>query len=316
MTDTLYERTPVRSRADLDRILLSALTLAAALVGSSDAQAQTVTWWPRSQEGGAIGGFEADGTPLRICRSNDVAYPGNHPGKTQPGSGTCAIPFGNTEVFTTWFETLMPGWTTGTAYGGTSFGSEGGATLGVCRSLLQGPAFGLHIGKHIRNVNACAIGFGKTEHWASSYTDLNEANFAIEAVSGRSSLAIEGGWDANLVPVHICIGTAPGIPGEHPGELYAGACHFGYGGSEVVTTTYKTLVPVYRRTTQDTSTLPIFVAGTDVNGTQLGVCKKTIPNAGLQTGKYRFQDNTCHISYAGQALVYTASQGFDTLRRR
>ena len=313
MTDSFREHRAGSPSSRRSRFCLSIVALSAALFGSSVVRAEPL-WWSGNQEGAALGGYEANGTRLRICRSTDGAYPGNHPGKTQPGWRYCAISFGNREINTTWFETLLPSWESATPYGGTTFGWEGSSTLGVCRGFLKGIP-GLRIGKHLRNVNGCSIGYANKEHWTSDYVDLTESSFALVAINGLSVISIEGGWDANLVPVQVCIGTAPGVPGEHPGELHGNACHFGYGGQEKITTTYKTLVPVYRSTNQDLS-FPVLVAGKDTNGTQLGVCRKLIANAGGQTGKYRFQDNTCHISYGGQVLVYSAAQGFETLRRR
>jgi len=289
-------------------VLLSCAVLTGSLLISQQAEAQT-GWFGNTSFGATVAGSDSDGAPLMICRSNDPAFPGNHPGKTRAGWNSCSFGFGQAERFTNNYQALVPSWSTGSTRGGSIFGNDGSTALSVCRAGVEGG--GLQLGKHLAGVNACAIPYGNQELWISPFDVLNEGSYAIEKTPGFSPFALLGGYEQNGTPLYPCVASFQG--GLHPGKMHRdwGSCDISWGGGEHFVAPFSTLIPVFRPTNQGLSDFTILVAGSDTNNAQLGVCR--VAFNGTQVGKYRFATNACHISYGGQERVFTT--GFETLRQ-
>ncbi len=113
-------------------------------------------------------------------------------------------------------------------YGGTN---DDDAGLYICHVNYRG---GVHPGKLYRG--KCNFGFGGKEVVADAYEVLvGRAAWGDPARSG----GIVGGYNDDGAQLLICRAYHKG--GQHPGKLYRGNCNFGYGGKEIVSSSYELL---------------------------------------------------------------------------
>ncbi len=123
--------------------------------------------------GSLVGGNEADGANLYICRAN---YEGGlHVGKVRPAFGGCNIGWGGKEVAVAQYETYVV-WASaanGDVPAGAVVGGyeSDGTDLYVCRGAYQG---GLHMGKVRKAFQACNLGWGGKEVKVNPYEVLVE----------------------------------------------------------------------------------------------------------------------------------------------
>lgn len=261
-----------------------------------------------------VAGRAADGAPRRICRvftqTGAVVL-----GQMAAGAQQCTPLVSSAQPLTRRFETLQPSWTRdGSA--GASFGldSDGKTALGICRATVAG---GLHPGKKLSTVDACAVPYGGQEQWVSTYEVLTQTGpFAIEEVAAGGVLrqdAIVGGYEADGMPLYLCVGTYQG--GTHPGKTRRDwtACAVSWGGGEQWTTDYRVFVPVFRPLDQDTERWPIARAGSSDGA---GIC--TIEHEGAaHLGSYAFRERKCTFSRGTERLEVFIDVGwlpFTTLR--
>ena len=211
-----------------------------------------------------VGGQEANGASLWICRAN---YQGGlHPGKLV--GNRCNIGFGGDEIQTTDYEVLVsdrsqvsnippniphPNNYPGSSPHGTQFywsselvgnntfpvGRENSQLLYACRTSYQG---GIHPGKLINN--HCNFGFGGEELQSLNYQVLtyqgNGNDYQWMRPPINLSTAVVGGQEANGDSLWICRANYQG--GLHPGKLVGNRCNVGFGGDEIQATDYEILV--------------------------------------------------------------------------
>lgn len=118
-------------------------------------------------------------------------------------------------------------------------GSEPGRRLPVCRANYRG---GQHPGKVVaRN---CNFGYGGKEILMSSYEVLVLDSGRLTWKSGTNGRRPPGAFKAGQEPgrdLYFCRATYKG--GTHPGKIVAKNCKFGWGGDEILKSSYQVLVP-------------------------------------------------------------------------
>jgi hypothetical protein len=118
-------------------------------------------------------------------------------------------------------------------------GNDGATPLGLCTSWLEG---GQHPGKLIDG--GCSFPWGNAEHWAAIFRVLQVDSSTVLRWVARASgqappaNAIASGYEHGA-PLYACRG--PYGNGTHPGKVVWGNCDIGYGGQEVVLTSYEVL---------------------------------------------------------------------------
>jgi hypothetical protein len=117
-------------------------------------------------------------------------------------------------------------------------GSEPGRSLPICRAAYRG---GVHPGKVV--AGKCNIGWGGKEIVLTSFQAMVAAPAAFRWVKATGAIpanAVIGGSEPGR-RLPIC--RAAYTRGVHPGKVVAGKCNIGWGGKEVVLTSYEVLVP-------------------------------------------------------------------------
>jgi len=117
-------------------------------------------------------------------------------------------------------------------------GSEPGRSLPICRAAYNG---GVHPGKVV--AGKCNIGWGGKEIVLTGYQAMVAAPNAFRWAKAGGALpanAVIGGSEPGRT-LPIC--RAAYNKGVHPGKVVAGKCNIGWGGKEIVLTSYEVLVP-------------------------------------------------------------------------
>jgi hypothetical protein len=100
---------------------------------------------------------------------------------------------------------------------------------------------GQHVGRWFDD--GCHIGWGWGEHVLPNAMVLMnvDPNLAWEwnNVTNWQSQAVVGGWQNG--PEYICRAWTQGFQGIHPGRVYDGACHVGWGNQELVFSQFQVL---------------------------------------------------------------------------
>ena len=280
-----------------------------------------------------VGGHEADGTPLYVCRGGQKEGYNVQPGKFRSGWTGCDIGFGGVETNVSDFEVLVSSWQdTSGGYippnaiqgGYDGFTGHFGELFPwyFCRAQISGTWY--QLGKIGSDSGACLIPYGGGQYQATQYQVLVQPYplLPLNMVIGQNGYvppdAIRGGTDNDGSPLYLCSGEyAPNgtLAGLYPGKLRSdfGGCDISVdslvasstsNAVEVVTPQYKVLVPVW----SSNSNLAIgqtlsfgFPAGTDVDGIPLYVCRDYF-EGGLQPGKTKQVWNVCNFGWSGKEL--------------
>jgi hypothetical protein len=114
-------------------------------------------------------------------------------------------------------------------------GSEGSRKLAVCRAAYKG---GTHPGKVV--AGKCNIGWGGKEIVIGKFEVMTDKGVKLAWVKGPSAkgMIIGGSETGRTLPV--CRAAYKG--GTHPGKVVAGKCNIGWGGKEIVLSTFEVLV--------------------------------------------------------------------------
>jgi hypothetical protein len=102
---------------------------------------------------------------------------------------------------------------------------------------------------------------------------------------------------------------APYRGATHPGKVVAGKCNFGYGGKEVVTSTFEVLTGKNLKWTKNRSASGAVVGGVE-RGAKLVVCRARY-NKGVHPGK--LLAGKCNIGWGGREIQ--ATDGIEILTR-
>jgi hypothetical protein len=114
-------------------------------------------------------------------------------------------------------------------------GSEGSRKLAVCRAAYKD---GTHPGKVVEG--KCNIGWGGKEIVIGKFEVMTAKGVKLAWVKGPSAkgMIIGGSETGRTLPV--CRAAYKG--GTHPGKVVAGKCNIGWGGKEIVLSTFEVLV--------------------------------------------------------------------------
>ena len=268
---------------------------------------------------GVVAGSDIDGTPLISCRGT---FQGNsvQVGKTRADWNFCDIGYGAAEDHVTPYETLVGAWTDGTdgsvPNNALPFGTDGdgGPTLYPCRAYLNGDE-GYQLGKVRPGFSGCDIPYGGSEQSFPYYQVLttslplrtqsvDSASPPTSATRGRNA-ALVGGYDTDGAPLYVCQALFNG--GLTPGKTRSNwtACHVSWGGQEHVVSSYSVLVPNFEHPSRFLAGFP-FHAGTDTNGSALGICRAGYESS-EQVGKY-LSNGDCDFGFGGEAVSIAPGQ--------
>jgi hypothetical protein len=219
------------------RVLAAAA--AAALLWAGAAAAGPVEWVPARQgrvPSGAVAAGEAQGRTLYVCKADYKN--GEHVGKVFDRA--CYIGWGGEEVKLSRFRVLVARdgmqWVSPRRQPRHPVGGQArGQRLLVCRTRYRD---GVHYGKEYQG--RCHIGWGGREVAVEDY-DLLSAPGArwVSAGEAASDSAVGGAW-AGGAQLYVC--RARLGDGTHPGKLWNGRCHIGWGGQEKKVSSYQVLV--------------------------------------------------------------------------
>ena len=126
-------------------------------------------------------------------------------------------------------------------------GSESGRRLPVCRASYRN---GQHPGKVV--AGNCNFGYGGKEILARDYEVLVKDAGRITWKSARNGSRPPGAFKAGREPgrdLYLC--RARYKDGTHPGKIVAKNCNFGWGGNEILKSSYQVLVPQASTATED-----------------------------------------------------------------
>jgi hypothetical protein len=254
---------------------------------------------------GLASGIDNDGVshlvPCRGTYKNSVQV-----GKTRSDWAYCDIGYAGTETHLSVYETLVPAWTEETngavpanALRLGSDGSSSGPGLYACRAYVNGT--GYQLGKVRPGLGGCFIPYGGHEITATHYEVLTSTlPLTIGTVNGTlPPFAVVGGYDSDDAPLYPCLAVYQGgfVPGKTKSNW--SACDVGYGNQEHFLANYAVLLPNF---TSSGSTP--FNAGTDADGTALGVCNANYGN-GLQVGKLLAR-GACNFGFASKEVSLTS----------
>ena len=254
-------------------------------------------------------GSDVGGTPLMSCRGT---YADNslQVGKTRTDWNSCDIGYGGAQKQMSTYQTLVAAWTDETngsvPNNALPLGNDGSSTgpqLFPCRAYLG--STGYQLGKVRPGLPGCTIPYGGTELTATNYQVLT-TTLPLEIggpTGGQLPFdALVGGYDTDGAPLYVCVALYAG--GFVPGKTRTNwtTCHVGYGGGEFAVAGYGVLVPSLLSSPSN-----VFQAGTDSDGTTLGVCNAPW-NGSTQVGRYLTSAGTCNFEF-GQA-EQVAHSGF------
>ena len=114
-------------------------------------------------------------------------------------------------------------------------GSEGSRKLAVCRAAYKG---GTHPGKVV--AGKCNIGWGGKEIVIGKFEVMTDKGVKLAWVKGRSAKGMIIGGSERGRSLPVC--RAKYKSGTHPGKVVAGKCNIGWGGKEIVLSTFEVLV--------------------------------------------------------------------------
>jgi hypothetical protein len=195
-------------------------------------------------------------------------------------------------------------------------GQEAGRDLFVCRVTYQGA---VHTGKTWTGQNGCNIGHGGGEVTVPSFETLATKNTFFWASNAAEGTPLIAGYLASGSAVYACRGRHEPSGTVHPGKTWTGhnGCNIGYGGSEVVLSSFEFLMD---NRVQPPSNNP--VPPTDVRPAQPGNWGKVVVdkqgggNGGslqyvcrvnhdgsTHAGKTWDGHGACNIGYAGSELA-------------
>jgi hypothetical protein len=185
---------------------------------------------------GALAAGRAQGQELYVCKASYKN--GEHVGKVF--NRACHIGWGGEEVVLHDFQVLVEP-------GGVSWldprrrparpvgGSVDGRRLLVCRARHQN---GVHYGKEYEG--RCHIGWGGREVAVDRYQILSAPGARWVRSSGAAPAGAVGGAAAQGREMFVCRARMP--DGVHPGKLWEGSCHIGWGGREKKADSFEVLV--------------------------------------------------------------------------
>ena len=118
--------------------------------------------------------------------------------------------------------------------------------------------------------------------------------------------AVVGGRDSDGQQLYFC--RAYHINGFQPGKLNPThrTCNFGYGGREITSPLYETLVPHWQSPSGGQLPGAPYHAGKDSDGAPLYICRANY-QGGLHLGKLR-EGAGCYIGYGGTAILLKTYQ--------
>jgi hypothetical protein len=169
---------------------------------------------------------------MKICRA--LIGGGLHPGKKFDGASACLVPYGGREVALPNHETLslpgfaleeLPGFAPGAIAGGRE---ASGALLYPCIASYLG---GRHPGKTQSGWGHCAIAYGNTERYITSYTTLVPV---FRDISDTSLSHYVGGFDLDLSELGICTANYAGSVQVGKFVSRARTCNLAFGTTEVI----------------------------------------------------------------------------------
>ena len=116
-------------------------------------------------------------------------------------------------------------------------GSEnnGSRKLAVCRAAYKG---GTHPGKVV--AGKCNIGWGGKEIVIGKFEVMTNKGVTLAWVKGPSAKGMIIGGSERGRSLPVC--RAKYKSGTHPGKVVAGKCNIGWGGKEIVLSTFEVLV--------------------------------------------------------------------------
>lgn len=114
-------------------------------------------------------------------------------------------------------------------------GQESGRGLPVCRAAHRD---GVHPGKVV--AGRCNIGWGGQEIVLGSFEVLVNDGVNLSWTNGPSAPGMVMGGQASGQALPICRASHEG--GLHPGKVWVGLCHIGWGGREIVLPNFQVLV--------------------------------------------------------------------------
>lgn len=279
-------------------------------LGSTSAQAQLSFDWVSSRtrvsSSELVSGGQEGSRVLYVCRSPHAG--GQHPGKVV--AGRCNFGYGGKEIQGRSYEVLRarggsPRWSPlsgGLPRGAYQASVYDGRPGYVCRGSHAG---GLHPGKVV--AGRCNIGYGGKELRLSRYQVLLEPprgppppppglSWQSPGTAGAVVAGREG--SRNLV---VCRGRHKSE--WHPGKVVAGRCNIGYGGREILTTSYQVLVAngVSARWSPRQSGRDRSAWVASVYDRQNGyICRATYAGA---THPGKVVKDKCNIGYGGREVV-------------
>ena len=245
-----------------------------------------------------ITGKDLDGTPLQSCRAR---FEGIQVGKTRDDWDYCDIAYGGGDNRSYAHQTLVAAWTDETNGAVPSnalpLGNDGlnGPTLYSCRAFLNGN--GYQLGKVRPGFSGCDIPYGNSELTAADYQVLTSSlPLSTEAVNAAPppAGALIGGYDTDNTPLYVC--EAVIASGLAPGKTKSTwtSCDVSWGGNENYISNYNVLIPRFETSGTE------FVAGTDSNGTNLGICQASYQGS-EQVGKL-LSGGACNFFFGSQEI--------------
>jgi|GEM_PF-2092164 len=247
-----------------------------------------------------VTGVDADGAPLMSCRA---PWNGVQVGKTRAEWNGCDIAYGGGEYLIEPYVTLTASWSPAETNGDVPtnawpFGVDGptGATLYACRAYLNGN--GYQVGKIGAGLPGCDVPYGGVEQIVPEYEVLTTLTpLRLQAVDSASppSSAVVGGYDSDGAELFVCQASVGG--GFVPGKTRAdwSACDVPFNGQEVPMTSYNVLVPNFQ------TAGATWAAGTDGDGSTLGICRASDENNSVQVGKL-LASGACDYGFGGQEV--------------
>jgi hypothetical protein len=240
-----------------------------------------------------VTGHDIDGMPLNSCRAK---FEGTQVGKLRGDLNTCDISYNGGENPISPLQTLVAAWTDeingAVPSNALAFGSDGlgGPTLYPCRAYLNGE--GYQLGKVRPGFGGCNFPYGGSEQSAPDYQVLTSSlPLIFQAVNAAPppAGALIGGYDSDGTPLYVCEGmlSSGGTPGKTKATW--NYCDVSYAGQELRASSYNVLLPGFK------TTGTTFAAGTDSNGTTLGICQASYDNS-EQVGKLLSNGN-CNFGF-------------------
>ena len=258
-------------------------------------------------EDAVVVGKDTDGAPLYACV---VVYNGTiQVGKTHNNWGTCAFGWNGAELQVRGGEILVTNWT----YEASGVVPSGAAPTGwnllsnlwPCRSYLANTP-SLVPGYTYPGSTGCTIAYGGSTETPEYYYAMDNV-FSMTSVSGNGTIPLGnlvGGHEADGTPLYMCSGNVSSnntVPGKTRSDW--AACNVASLGSEVATTPYSSLVPLYSPWNPYAYRTP-YQPGVDADGTKLGICRVNY-NGSIQVGKYH-SGTSCDFTWGGREIYYTS----------